>query len=89
MAAQRVIVDKVPFMIAGGVESISLVQGSLNFNHFAGTRIADPANPMGPAEYEDTWLMKHKAELFMPMIATADVVAKRYKISREALLVAV
>src|SRR5262245_37185576 len=30
MAAQRVIVDKVPFMVAGGLESISLVQGNLD-----------------------------------------------------------
>jgi acetyl-CoA C-acetyltransferase len=83
MAAQRVIVDKVPFMVAGGVESISLVQGNLNLNHFIGTRIADPADPM-KTEYEDTWLMQNKPQLFMPMIGTADVVAKRYKVSREA-----
>ncbi len=83
MAAQRVIVDKVPFMVAGGVESISLVQGNLNLHHFAGTSVPDPNNPMTP-EYQDDWLMKNKPELFMPMIATADVVAKRYKVSREA-----
>ncbi len=84
MAAQRVIVDKVPFMVAGGVESISLVQGNLNLNHFVGTRVPDPQNPMGKPEFEDDWLMKNKPELFMPMIATADVVAKRYKVAREA-----
>ena len=83
MAAQRVIVDKVPFMVAGGVESVSLVQGNLNLNHFIGTRVADPKNPMA-TEYEDGWLMANKPELFMPMIGTADVVAKRYKVSREA-----
>src|SRR5688572_7399320 len=83
MAAQRVIVDKVPFMVAGGVESISLVQGNLNLNHFIGSRVADPANPMGKPEFEDGWLMQNKPELFMPMIGTADVVAKRYKVSRE------
>jgi acetyl-CoA C-acetyltransferase len=33
--------------------------------------------------YED-WLMSHKPELWMPMIETAEVVAKRYGISREA-----
>jgi acetyl-CoA C-acetyltransferase len=82
MAAQRVIVDRVPFMVGGGVESISLVQGGLNLNHFVGTRVPDPANPMA-AEYEDNWLIKNKPELFMPMIGTADVVAKRYKVSRE------
>jgi acetyl-CoA C-acetyltransferase len=32
MAAQRVIVDKVPVMIAGGVESISCVQNEINRN---------------------------------------------------------
>ena len=82
MAAQRVIVDKVPVMVAGGVESISLVQANLNLNHFVGTRVADPSDPM-KAEYQDNWLMENKPELFMPMIATADVVAQRYKISRE------
>ena len=31
----------------------------------------------------DPWLLEHKPELFMAMIDTADVVAKRYGISRE------
>jgi len=84
MAAQRVIVDRVPFMVAGGVESVSLVQQHLNFNHFVGTTIPDPANPMGKPEFQDDWLIKNKPELFMPMIGTADVVAKRYGVSREA-----
>jgi acetyl-CoA C-acetyltransferase len=83
MAAQRVIVDRVPVMVAGGVESVSLVQGHLNFNHFVGTTIPDPANPMGKPEFQDDWLIKNKPELFMPMIGTADVVAKRYGVSRE------
>jgi len=34
MAAQRVVVDKVPAMVAGGLESISLVQNNLNTEHF-------------------------------------------------------
>ncbi|MFL6712299.1 MAG: acetyl-CoA C-acyltransferase [Sulfurifustis sp.] len=33
MAAQRVLVDKVPIMVAGGVESISLVRDNLNKTH--------------------------------------------------------
>src|SRR4029077_20179671 len=65
MAAQRVIVDRVPVMVAGGVESISLVQGHLNLNHFFGTTIQDPANPTGKPEYQDEWLIKNKPELFM------------------------
>jgi hypothetical protein len=34
MAAQRIIVDGADVMVAGGVESISLVQGTLNTNNF-------------------------------------------------------
>ncbi|MEC9368716.1 MAG: acetyl-CoA C-acyltransferase [Pseudomonadota bacterium] len=67
MAAQRVVMDKVPVMVAGGVESVSLVQPSLNRSHF-----------------EEEWLMRHKPELWMGMIDTADIVAKRYSVSREA-----
>jgi len=66
MAAQRVLVDKVPVMAAGGLESISLTQANLNMAHRT-----------------EEWLMKHKPELWMPMIDTADIVAKRYGVSRE------
>ena len=68
MAAQRVIVDRVPIMVAGGLESISLVQNE----HFNNHRIHEP------------WIDEHKPELYMPMIDTAEVVASRYGISREA-----
>jgi acetyl-CoA acetyltransferase family protein len=34
IAAQRVIVDDVPVAVAGGLESISLVQGSMNRDHY-------------------------------------------------------
>src|SRR5213083_1208136 len=67
MAAQRVIVDRVPIMVAGGLDSISLVQNE-HFNNF---RIHEP------------WLDEHKPEVYMPMIDTAEVVAKRYYITRE------
>jgi len=66
IAAQRVIVDRVPIVVAGGVEAISLVQPHLNTHSFT-----------------EDWLMKHKATLWMPMIATADLVAKRYEVPRE------
>jgi len=67
MAAQRVIVDHVPVMVAGGVESISLTQ-----NHTNRFRLKDP------------FLEQTKPEIWMPMIETADIVAKRYNVSREA-----
>ncbi len=68
MAAQRVIVDKVPVMVAGGMDSISLVQ-----NEHQNTFRA-----------HDAWIDDHKPDLYMAMIDTAEVVAKRYGISREA-----
>ena len=68
MAAQRIIVDKVPIMVAGGLESISLVQNE-HVNKYRDT---------------DEWIMAHKPEVYMAMIDTAEVVAKRYGVSREA-----
>src|SRR5918911_1354268 len=67
-AAQRVIVDRVPVAVAGGVESISLVQNE-HKNKF---------------RLHDSWLDEHKPEIYWPMIDTAEMVAKRYKVSREA-----
>ncbi len=68
MAAHRVIVDKVPVMVAGGLESISLVQNE-HKNNF---RLRDPV------------LDEKKPDIYLPMIDTAEVVAKRYNVSREA-----
>ncbi len=67
MAAQRVLVDRVPIMVAGGVESISLVQNE----HMNLHRLREP------------WLEEHKPEIYMTMIETAEVVARRYYITRE------
>jgi acetyl-CoA C-acetyltransferase len=67
MAAQRVIVDRVPVMVAGGVESISCVQATLNQNY-----------------YTDEWLNQNKPEVYWAMLQTAENVAKRYNISKEA-----
>jgi acetyl-CoA C-acetyltransferase len=67
LAAQRVMVDGATVVVAGGLESISLVQPHLNTFRFT-----------------EDWLLKHKPELWMTMIETADIVSKRYKISREA-----
>jgi acetyl-CoA C-acetyltransferase len=66
-AAKTIVCDGVDFMIGGGVESISLVQNE----HMNQHRAADPS------------LLKSKPELYMPMIDTAEIVAKRYKISRD------
>jgi acetyl-CoA C-acetyltransferase len=68
MAAGRVINEGVPVVAAGGVESISMVQFSPNFNSSHAT--------------EKNLLKMHPA-LWMPMIETAEIVAERYGISRE------
>jgi len=68
MAAQRVLVDKVPVMIAGGLESVSLVQGPPGGNK---NRLINP------------WVQEHVPGIYHAMITTADTVAARYKISRE------
>jgi len=66
MAAHRVIVDKVPVMVAGGVESISCVQNERNV-HMT----------------KEAWLAENKPDVYLPMLQTAENVARRYKIPRE------
>ena len=67
LAAQRVLVDKVPVVVAGGLESISLVQNEHRNTYRS----------------KEEWLGKHKPEIYCSMIQTAEVVAKRYGVSRE------
>lgn len=67
-AAKQILVDKVPVMVAGGLDSISLVQTK----HMNKHRIVDPR------------LVEKHPDIYMPMLETAEVVAKRYGISREA-----
>jgi acetyl-CoA C-acetyltransferase len=67
-ASKQVISDGMPIVVGGGLESISLVQNE----HRNGFRAADPT------------VMKLKPELYMAMLDTAEVVAKRYNVSREA-----
>ncbi len=67
IAAQRIVCDKVPVAVAGGLESISLVQPNMNAKF-----------------YKDDAVMKIKPAVYMAMIETADIVAKRYNVSRAA-----
>ena len=67
MASQRVRSDDGGIYVAGGLDSISLVQN-------------ENANKFRP---RDEWIVEHKPELYWSMIQTADNVAKRYGISRE------
>jgi acetyl-CoA C-acetyltransferase len=64
-AAKQVIVDRMDVVVAGGVESISLVQ--------------TPEMRVGP----DPELLAMHNGVYMAMIDTAEIVGKRYTISRE------
>ncbi|MXX61455.1 MAG: acetyl-CoA C-acyltransferase [Holophagales bacterium] len=66
-AAKQVVIDGAPVVVAGGIDSISLVQND-KMNHF---RVPDP------------WIKENKPDLHLPMIDTAEVVAKRYNVTRE------
>jgi acetyl-CoA C-acetyltransferase len=68
LAAKTVVCDNVDIMVGGGLESISLVQNE----HQNVYRAADPR------------LMAQHPHVLMPMIDTAEVVANRYNVSREA-----
>ena len=68
IAAQRVIVDGVAVAVAGGVESISLVQNE----HLNAYRL------------QEDWLVEHTPSIYYPMLQTAEIVAERYRVSRAA-----
>ena len=68
-AAKQIIVDGMCVAVGGGVESISLTQN-------------EKANTYRAMDKE---LLAMHPNLYMPMLQTAEVVAKRYGISREAM----
>jgi acetyl-CoA C-acetyltransferase len=67
LAAQRIQAGEDGIYVAGGLETISLVQKDWN-QHFAA----------------EDWLQQHVPALYWPMLQTAENVARRYGISREA-----
>jgi len=64
-AAKQIIVDRMDVVVAGGVESISLVQTP---------ELRITPDPMLTAMHSDA---------YMPMIETAEIVARRYGVARE------
>ena len=67
-AAHRVMVDRVPIMVAGGLESISLTGREKRNMSFA----------------QNEWLLENKPSIYDSMLETSEVVAERYQVSREA-----
>jgi acetyl-CoA C-acetyltransferase len=68
IAAKQIVVDGMTIAVGGGVESISLVQNE-HMNYY---RAADPE------------LLASTPDMYVAMIETAEIVAERYGISREA-----
>jgi acetyl-CoA C-acetyltransferase len=67
-AAKQIVVDGMRIAVGGGVESISLVQND-KINRYRG---------------QDPQLVQSLPQIYMTMIETAEIVAERYGISREA-----
>ena len=67
-AAKQIVNDRMDVIVGGGLESISLVQNE----HYNRHRARDP------------WLVDHRPDIYMSMLETAEVVADRYDVSREA-----
>ncbi len=67
IAAKQVLNDNMSVVVGGGVESVSLVQN----DHYNSYRATDPN------------VIKAAPDVYMSMLETAEVVAKRYNISRE------
>jgi len=67
-AAKQVIADGMQVVVGGGLESISLVQN----------------DKMNRYRTRDPWLEERVPQLYMTMLETAEIVADRYNISREA-----
>jgi acetyl-CoA C-acetyltransferase len=68
LAAQRIMTGEGEVYVAGGVESISCVQND-RMNLFMA---------------KEAWLEEHKPAIYWTMLQTAENVASRYQISREA-----
>ena len=66
-AAKQIVNDGMPIVVGGGVESISLVQNE----HRNGYRAQDPQ------------VVSRSEHAYMSMLETAEVVSKRYGVSRE------
>jgi acetyl-CoA C-acetyltransferase/acetyl-CoA acyltransferase len=98
VARQAVIRAGLPISIAGTTVNRFCASGLQAIAMAAGRIVVDGAPAMIAGGVEsishirtreagdgtDPWINEHKPELYMPMIETADIVAARYGISREA-----
>lgn len=68
IAAKQILVDDMKVTIGGGVEQISLVQNA----------------QMNVTHWRDPWIDARLPQTYMSMLETAEIVADRYGVSREA-----
>ena len=67
IAAKQILIDQQRIVVAGGVESISLVQN----------------DKMNLYRAQDEWIVANRGDLYMSMLETAELVAERYGVTRE------
>jgi acetyl-CoA C-acetyltransferase len=67
-AAKQIADDGMEIAVGGGAESISLVQNEHRNQYRA----------------QDPWLVEQRPDLYMTMIETAEIVAERYQVTRDA-----
>jgi acetyl-CoA acyltransferase len=67
MGAAQIAYGDADIILAGGTESITMLQNNMNMNGLG--------NP---------WVGEHKPGIYFPMGQTAEIVAERYKVSRES-----
>lgn len=99
IARQAVIRSELPLTIAGATVNRFCASGLQAIAMAAGRIVLDGAPAMIAGGVEsisgirtredgasglDPWILEHKPELYLAMIDTADIVARRYGISREA-----
>ncbi|MBB6013519.1 acetyl-CoA C-acetyltransferase [Aquamicrobium lusatiense] len=68
IAAKQILADGMKITVGGGVEQISLVQ----------------TPQMNTSHWHDPWIDAHLPQTYMSMVETAEIVADRYGVSREA-----
>ena len=67
-AAKQIVDDAMQVAVGGGLESISLVQ----------------TKEINISRAKDPWIVEHMPDIYMSMLETAETVAGRYKVPREA-----
>ncbi|KRS15413.1 acetyl-CoA C-acyltransferase [Roseovarius indicus] len=74
---------------SSGLQALSMASNAITQNGApaaiaGGVESISQMPPTRPPQAREKWLEEHKPDIYLSMIQTADIVAKRYNISREA-----